>query len=182
MQDPGSGTRRDRWFVWPTVATLAASLAVALWCTLPGPVSALLVPLTAYGAQPLGAGLLVVAFVVAVTRRRRMAVSILVAVVLPALLWKPILWTADCLHLALTVGTGAGQLGRPPDPDGPFVAYDWSVGFAGATYTFLIYDATDAIARVQPPAKRSTAAQREIFDECAGKVTHLLGHYYVCTF
>jgi hypothetical protein len=155
---------------------------VAFWCTLPGPVSFLLVPLTAYGAQPVGAGLLIVAFAVAVTRRLRMAVSIVVAVVLPALLWKPILWTADCLHLALTVWTGAGQLGRPPDPDGPFVAYDWSVGFAGVTYTFLLYDATDAIAFPPAPGKQPVASEREIYNDCAGRVTHLLGHYYVCTF
>ena len=75
---------------------------------------------------------LAIALVVAARRRPRTAVSILVAVLLPVLLWKPITWTADYVHLALTVWAGAGQLGETSRPHGsPFAIYDWSVGFAG---------------------------------------------------
>ena len=126
---------------------------------------------------------MIMAFVVAVRRRFRMAVSILIAVLLPVLLWKPITWTADCMHLALTVWTGAGQLGRSSMPDGsPFAAYDWSVGLAGGPNTFLIYDATDEIVLPLTLHKQPIAFERGFGKDCAGKATHLLGHYYVCTY
>ena len=63
-----------------------------------------------------------------------------------------------------------------------FAAYDWSVGFAGGPNTFLIYDATDEIALPYKLHKQPIAFERGFGDVCAGKVTHLLDHYYVCTF
>lgn len=173
----------DHWAVWPTLATLAIALVVAIFCTLPGIVSFLLIPLTVLGALMVGAGLTVMALVLAVRRRPCIAVSILIAVLLPVLLWKPITWTADCMHLALTVWTGTGQLGRSAKPDGrSFAAYDWSVGLAGGANTFLIYDATDEIALPLTLHKQPIASEQGFGEDCAGEVTHLLGHYYVCTF
>lgn len=175
--------RADRWAAWPAFATLAIALIVAIVCSLPGIVSFVLIPLTVLGAPLVGAGLILMALVVAVRRRRRMAVSILIAVLLPVLLWRPITWTVDYMHLALTVWTGAGQLGRSSKPDGsPFAAYDWSVGFAGGPNTFLIYDVTDEIALPLKLHKQPIASEQGFGEDCAGNVTHLLGHYYVCTF
>lgn len=173
--------RADRWVAWPAIATLAIALVVAVLCSLPGVVSFLLIPLTVLGAPLVGMSLLVIALVVAARRRPRTAVSILVAVLLPVLLWKPVTWTADCMHLALTVWTGAGQLGVTSRPHGsPFATYDCSVGFAGGPDTFLIYDATDEIALSPKLHKQPIAFEQGFGEDCAGKVTHLLDHYYVC--
>ena len=159
------------------------ALVVAILCGLPGTVSFVLIPLVVLGAPLVGAGLVVVALVLAVRRRPRMACSILIAALLPVFLWKPVTWTADCMHLALTVWTGAGQLGRSSKPDGrPFAVYDWSVGFAGGPNTFLIYDMTDEIALPPNLHKQPIESEGGFGEYCAGKVTHLLGHYYVCTF
>jgi hypothetical protein len=175
--------RGDGWAAWPAFTTLAIALIVVILCGLPGVVSFVLIPMTALGAPLVGAGLTVIALVVALRRRPRMAVSILIAVLLPALLWKPITWAADYVHLALTVWTGAGQIGRSSRPDGsPFAVYDWSVGLAGGQNTFLIYDVTDEIALPLKLHKRPIASEQGFGEDCAGRVTHLRGHYYVCTF
>jgi hypothetical protein len=173
----------DSWAVWPAFTTLAIALTVAILSGLPGIVSFVLIPLTVLGAPLVGVGLIVIALVVAVRRRPRMAVSMLIAVLLPVLLWKPCTWAADYVHLALTVWTGAGQLGRSSRPGGsPFAVYDWSVGLAGGPNTFLIYDVTDEIALPLTLHKQPIASEQGFGEDCAGKVTHLLGHYYVCTF
>jgi hypothetical protein len=165
----------DRWAAWPVFATLTITLIVATLCGFPGIVSFLLIPLAVLGAPLVGAGLLVMALVVS-RRRPHMAVSILIAVLAPVLLWKPIAWAADTVHLALAVWAGAVQ------PDGPFVGYDWSVGLAGGPATFLIYDVTDEIALPPELHKQPIAFEQGFGEICAGKVTHLLGHYYVCEF
>lgn len=172
----------DRWAAWPAFAALVTALVLAFFTSLPGMVSFLLIPFAVFGAPLFGAGLIIVAVAAAVKRRPRMAASLLVAVLLPVLLWTPIRWTADCLHLGLTVWTGAGQLGRSSRPDGtPFEVLDWSVGLAGGPNTFLIYDVTDEIPLPPKLHKRPIASEQGWGEDCAGKATHLLGHYYVCT-
>lgn len=176
-------SRSDRWAAWPALVILTAALLVAVLCGLPGVVSFILIPLMVLGTPLVGAGLIVMALVVAVRRRLRMAASIMIAVLLPVVLWKPIIWTAQCMHLALTVWTGAGQLGHVSRPKGsPFAAYDWSVGLAGGPATFLIYDVTDEIALPLNQHKQPISVELEYSKYCAGAVAHLLGHYYVCTF
>lgn len=161
---------------------MAIALIVALLTGIPGLESFLIALTVVLGAPLVAAGLIVIALVAAVRRRRRIAVSFLAAVLIPVLLWKPIVWTADCMHLALTVWTGAGQLGRSSGPDGsPFDTFDWSVGFAGGPATFLIYDVTDEIALPFKLHKLPIASEQGFGEDCAGNVTHLLGHYYVCT-
>jgi hypothetical protein len=157
-------------------ATLAISLIVTFLGGLPGIVGFFLGPLGALGALLVGAGLIIMALVVAVRRRPRMATSLLSAALLPLLLWKPIDWTAYTMHLGLAVWTGAVQ------PNGPFVGCDWSVGLAGGPATFLIYDVTDEIALPPELHKQPIAFEQGVGEICAGKVIHLLGHYYVCEF
>jgi hypothetical protein len=172
----------DRWAAWPAFATLAIAVVLAFFTSLPGIVSFLLIPFTVLGVPLFGAGLIIMAVASAVRRRPRMATSLLVAVLLPVLLWTPIWWAADCLHLALTVWTGAGQLGRSSRPDGtPFEVFDWSVGLAGGPNTFLIYDVTDEIALPLKLHRQPIESEQGWGEDCAGKATHLLGHYYVCT-
>ena len=91
-------------------------------------------------------------------------------------------WASDHAHLALTVGFGVGQLGAAPRSGrSSFVAYDWSAGFAGGPYNFLIYDATDEIAFLHQLHKRPNVSGTGLGEECAGKVRRLLSHYYVYT-
>jgi hypothetical protein len=60
--------------------------------------------------------------------------------------------------------------------------FDWSVGLAGGPNTFLIHDVTDEIALPLGQHKYPVETERGFGEDCAGKVQHLLGHYYVCTF
>jgi hypothetical protein len=123
------------------------------------------------------------AIVFAVKGRPRRAVSALLAIVIPALLWIPTVWTIDYAHLALTTGFGVGQIGSSTKSDrGQFSIHDWSVGFAGGPNTFLIHDPTDEISLPLSQHKQPIASEMGFGEDCAGKVRHLLGHYYVCTF
>ena len=168
--------KADRWTAWPAFATLAISLILTFLCHLQNLVGFVLIRLTALGTLLGGAGLIVLALVVAMRRQPRMAASLLSAALLPLLLRKPIYWTAYTMHLALAVWTGAVQ------PDGPFAGYDWSVGLAGGPATFLIYDVTDKIALPPELHKQPIAFEQGFGEICAGKVIHLPGHYYVCEF
>jgi len=99
------------------------------------------------------------------------------------LLLRPIGWVTDVVHLGLTVELGIGELGDTlPQVDSRFQAHDWSVGLAGGPNTFLLYDETDEI--VQPLARhRDHVVPDESLEKvCAGRVRHLIGHYYECTF
>jgi hypothetical protein len=79
---------------------LAISLILTFLCHLQNLVGFVLIPLTALGALLGGAGLIILALVVAVRRQPRMATSLLSAALLPLLLWKPIDWTASAMHWA----------------------------------------------------------------------------------
>lgn len=113
----------------------------------------------------------------------RKAVALLLAALLSIVLWKPICWAADGVHIVLTTQLGFGQLGSPPTPnDDSFAAYDWSVGLAGGPNTFLLRDPTDEIALPLTKHKYPVASENGFGEPCAGRVDHLFGHYYRCTF
>lgn len=184
--EPGGSQRRlrapDRWFSWPP-AIIAGVFGLALLSGLPGVVSFFLIPLMVLG-WPVAIAALAVAAVLHLRRGRpRKAVTLLGAALLSIVLWKPICWAADCAHVALTTQLGFGQLGSPPVPnDDSFAAYDWSVGLAGGPNTFLLRDPTDEIALPLAKHKYPVASENGFGEECAGRVDHLFGHYYRCTF
>jgi hypothetical protein len=63
-----------------------------------------------------------------------------------------------------------------------FRSFDWPTGLAGGPSTFLIFDESDEIAL---PFQQHTEDRSEVpgfTESCAGRVQHLQGHYYVCTF
>jgi hypothetical protein len=174
---------RDRWLFWPAVAVLVSAFFLLFLCGLPGLLSFILIPLVVLGSPVVAVALLVSAGVLAAKKRFRNAASVVLAILLPILLIKPIYWTTDCLHLGLTAGFGLGQLGSTSTQrDRQFAVYDWSVGLAGGPNTFLIHDMTDEIALPIEQHKYPIAAENGFGEDCAGKVKHLLGHYYVCTF
>jgi hypothetical protein len=178
-----SSELRDRWLFWPTVVIFFIVFNLVFLCGLPGEFSFILIPLVVLATPIVAVTLLVAAGVLAAKRRRRMAASVVLAVLFPILLATQIGWATDCLHLGLTVGFGTGQLGSTSIQKGDqFFVYDWSVGLAGGSNTFLIHDVTGEIAL--PPARHKypIASENGFGEECAGRVRQLLGHYYVCTF
>jgi hypothetical protein len=146
-------------------------------------VSFLMIPISLLGYAVTSVVLLIAAGIFAAKKHPRRAASLLLVLIMPVLLWSPINWAADCVHLGLTVGFGAGQLGSSSKPDGSdFEVFDWSVGLVGGPNTFLIHDKTDRIALPMTQDTQPSVSKDGFGEECAGKMRHLLGHYYVCTF
>jgi hypothetical protein len=175
--------KTDRWLFWPAFASLGIVFVLTLVCGLPGPVSLIMPLISVLVCGIASIVLLAVGLISALKKRPRRAVSFLLALITPVLLWWPINWVADCVHLGITVGFGAGQLGTPSNSDrSGFAAYDWSVGFAGGPNRFLIHDDTDEIAVPMAQHTHPSESESGFGEDCAGKVHHLLGHYYICEF
>ncbi len=180
MKDASASAKFDRWMWWPTACTVAMTAMFVFVGDLPGPLNIVLV-VWALVAGPAVALLLIwLTCVLALRRRQRRAASTLLAVAVPALLLVPMELVADYVHLGLMLTFGIGIIGPMPPAGLPVAVYDWSTGFAGTNNTFLIHDITDAIA--QPLTNGVPQAWRGNgwFGECAGKVQHLIGHYYIC--
>jgi hypothetical protein len=173
----------DRWIFWPTFASLGVVLILTLVCGLPGLWNLLTITILMLGCAVAGIVLLIVIGVLVAMSHLRRAASVFLVLIGPVLLWSPINWVAECVHLGLTVGFGAGQLGSSSKPDGKdFEVFDWSVGLAGGPNTFLIHDKSDQIALPMNQHTQPPESENGFGEDCAGKVSHLLGHYYVCTF
>lgn len=173
----------DHWALWTPVGIIVGVFVLVLLSGLPGVVSFFLIPLMVLGWPVAVVALAIWAALLLVRGRPRKAASLVAAALLTFMLWKPICWTADCVHAALTTQLGVGQLGLPPAPtDDRFAAYDWSVGLAGGPNTFLLRDPTDEIALPLAEHKLPVASENGFGEQCAGRVSHLFGHYYRCTF
>lgn len=171
----------DRWSFKPALAALIAVAAVQFFCQLPGRVSFFLIPLSLFGYGILLLVILGTATYRFIKRRPRGGTSSLLMLLLPILLWRPLNWVGDMAHLGLTVRFGAGQLGTSKSDDGGFVVYDWSVGLAGGPNIFLIRDVSDEIALPMTQHTRPASSENGFGEDCAGKVSHLISHYYICT-
>jgi hypothetical protein len=175
--------KTDRWSFWPCFASFTAVTVLTFIYKLPGTVSFLMIPISLFGYAIASFSILIAVVFFAVKKRPRRAASLSLVLIIPVLLWSPITWIADCLHLGLTVGFEAGQLGvsQKLNQNG-FTTYDWSVGLAGGPATFLIHDVTDEIALPAAQHTHPSSSENGFEKKCAGKVRHLLSHYYVCTF
>ena len=177
---PANG-RKDEWTFLPALAGTGILATSVFLCTLPGSLGFLLILLS--GPVFLVAVLVILfsAGMHLVRRQRRAAASTTLALIIPVLLWMPINWAVVRLHLVLTVMFGVGQLGPTQVSDGGnFLVYDWSIGFAGSASTFLIFDKTDEIALPVPQHTRPISVENGWGEECAGRVRHVIGHYYIC--
>ena len=172
---------RDCWSFKPGLVSLTIVTAVALLCQLPGSVSFLLIPLSAIGFTIASCVILGIAVDGVVKGRPRRGVSVLLLCLLPVLFWRPVNWVASMAHLGLTVCLGAGTSGVERWSDGNFAAYDWSVGLAGGPSTFLIHDVSDEVSLRIAQHTIPIGSQHGLKEECANRVRHLVGHYYVCT-
>jgi len=138
--------------------------------------------LSALGYPAIAIALCIVTVALAVRRRPRQAISVALALAIPVLLWAPINWAAEYVHLGLTVGLGLGEIPDTPKPDGNrFAVYDWSVGFAGSGNLFVIHDVTDEITLPLARHTHPVLSQDGFEHDCAGQVTHFIGHYYFCS-
>ena len=115
-----------------------------------------------------------------IKKRPRRGASIFLVLLLPVLLWRPIVWATEVIHVGLTVCLGVGQIGVEAQSN-DFGAYDWSVGFAGGPTILLIHDVSDEIALPAAQHTKPLSDEGGFGEECAGKVDHLIKHYYVCT-
>lgn len=156
--------------------------SIELVCELPGSVSFVLIPVSLLSyvvASLVVLGMAVYSFI---KERPRSGTSVLLMLLLPVLLWWPINWAADVVHIELTTRFGVGQFGAPSkSSDGRFEVYDWSVGLAGAN-RFLIHDVTDEITLPVVQHTHPLSSENGFGEECAGKVQRLIGHYYICSF
>ena len=76
-----------------------------------------------------------------------------------------------------------GQLCSPSiSGDGKFAMYDWSVGLSISPNVFLAHDTTDEIALPVAQHTQPPSAEFGFAEYCAGKVHHVIGHDYICTF
>jgi len=179
----GTLTGTDLWSFKPALVALITVAVLVLLCQLPGLISFVLVPLLFLGYRIAFLVIGAIAVYCVIKKRPRRAVSVLFVVLLPVLLWRPVNWAADLIHLGLTVGLGVGQLGTPSSSkSGDFVTYDWSVGFAGGPNTFLIHDSSDQIVLPVSQHAHPLNSEHGFDEECAGKARRLIRHYYVCTF
>jgi hypothetical protein len=183
-RDPTSPTLdTDRWLPAIPIATLIATFCLLLFCSLPGWLNFILIPIVVLGLPVVAIILFVWTIFLLAKKMWKRAVSVCVATALPVLLFQPIIWAVDFVHLGLTVGLGIGELNNTlPDVDRRFQAHDWSVGLAGGLNTFLLHDETDEIA-LPPTRHRDHVVPEDSLEKmCAGRVRHIVSHYYVCTF
>jgi hypothetical protein len=178
----GALTGTDGWSLKPAILSLTMVAVLTILWQLPGSVSFVLIPLSVLGYAVAAIVILAIAAYCVIRKRPRRGGSVLLILILPVLLWRPINWAADFVHLGLTAGFGAGQLGSSSrSNDDSFVVYDWSVGLAGGPSTFLIHDVSDEIALPMAQHTQPPSSENGFGEECAGKVRRLIDHYYVCT-
>ena len=173
----------DRWSFKIALASLMPVAALQLLCQLPGLVSFVLIPTSLIIYAIAFFAIVAIAAYHFAKIGPRAGASVLLAALLPVLLWRPINWATDVVHVGITVGLGGGQLGTPPtSSDASFEVYDWSVGLAGGPNTFLIHDVTDQIGLPLAERTHPPGSENGFKEECSGNARRLISHYYVCTF
>jgi hypothetical protein len=174
-------TSVDRWSLRFGFVSLATVAAIAVLCQLPGTVSFYLIPIVTLSFAAGSIIVLGVTIFLVAKKRPRTGASISLIVLLPLILWSPMIRAAEFAHLGLTAGFGVGQIGSSSSNGGDFIVYDWSVGLAGAN-TVLIHDVTDEIALPMSKHTHPLSSEDGVGEECAGRVKRLVSHYYVCSF
>lgn len=183
MSLKGILTGTDRWSFKPAFVCLIAVAVLQLVCQIPGWVSSLLIPLSALVYLVLLIAMICGAAYCFIKQRVRRGASLFLVVLLPMLMWWPVNWVADVIHIGLTRRLGLGQLGSASkSSDGKFAIYDWKVGLSISPSTFLVHDDTDEIALPMAQHTKPPSTELGFAEECAGKVHHVIGHDYICTF
>ena len=175
-------TKADRWLIWPTLASVTLFIVLMLISGIPWSLGLLAEIVTTIVFLLAAASLCVATVVFLFDRRFRMAMSFLVAAVVPMAIRLQLVWVANCLHLMLTIWLGVGYLGPTETPDNHgFAAYDWSVGLAGGESTFLVRDPSRNVA-MQPGPHTAELTTQTIRQTCMGRSKHIVGPYYICSF
>jgi hypothetical protein len=187
--------RWDAWLLWPVGSMVLVWFVCAVLDQMPGLLSFCLIPISFLALLLAETVLLVVVCVFVSLRRIRKATSFALAFMFPFVLRAPVNRAADFTHLALTVEFGIGVLNgeqvrhgalidsiRPPLLDTKFQVFDWSVGLAAGTSTFLIYDAIDEMALPLSQHKNPALDESGFGQLCTDGLTHLFRHYYLCNY
>ena len=173
------GSKVDKWLWRPVVIALPVLALIKLLIQLPGDLNIVIIPLSLLAVAAALGALIWAALAGARRAQWRRAVSFLAVPVLVTVLWSPLDWIDDRIHLWLTVTFGVGQIGPTQDADGGrYRIHDWSTGLAGGPNTFLIEDPSD---RVAGPVSPNSAGDESVAAACTGKVERLWTHFYVCT-
>lgn len=163
--------------------SLITITVLQLVCQLPGEISFLLIPLSALGCVVLLITVICAAAYCFVKQRARRGASISLMVLLPVVMWLPLNWVADVVHVGLTRGLGVGQIGSPmKSGDHCFAIYNWSVGLSIGPSTYLVHDPTGEIALPLIQHTRPPDPELGWIEECAGRAHHVIGHDYICSF
>ena len=165
---------------WPSACTVVMVVLFILIGEMPGSLSIFLPALAIVSCPAVALLLIGSALVLGWRRQRCRAVSMLLALAIPAALLRPITMVQPYVHLGLTLGFDIGYLGAAPSKEGSATIYDWSAGLAGGPNTFLIYDRTDMITRPLPKDDAPVGNAMNLLMACAGRTQHLIGHYHVC--
>jgi hypothetical protein len=174
----------DRFLVWPSAVAVLFVGLIAGAVETPGPEAFGIILSLASVTPSIVIGLLVALVYFLWKRRWRAALtSVLAPTLCVALAFPRARSPAHYVHFLVTRHTYYAQItSLPGTPGHRFGSFDWSTGFAGGPSTFLIFDESDEIAL--PIQKHAAALSVELgfAESCAGRVQHLQGHYYVCSF
>ncbi len=173
---PG-GVSVDRWLWQPVAVSLSVAAGLFLISGIPGDLG-FFGPFIAFAVFAIGAiALAILAVIQAVRKRPRRAVSLALAIFAPVVLAPSLIWTAECVHVGLTVGIDMMQPNGPQKPNASgFQTYDWSTGMVGNVNTMLIHDARPH------GAKPVATVENHIAGMCEGTAEHLIGRYFTCEF
>jgi hypothetical protein len=176
----------DKWFFRPALISVFALTIAWLICGIPGILGFILWPASLLGFPVAAVVLLILAALSFWRRCPRKGASYLLAIALPVALFRPIIWTSEVIHVGLSAWLGVGHLSTYKAADGKFAGYDWSVGLVTNPDTFLIYDATDEILLPLIQHARLKVSESQYVEMCSGQgdnhtISHLIGHYYICT-
>ena len=171
----------DEWSLRFGFISVSAVVVVTLGCQIPGTLNLILIPLTLLGFAVGAITIVILAILLVLRKRPKRSASIFLILMLPLILWRPINWITDVIHVGLTVNFGIGELGVAKTGDGGFTVYDWSIGLVTNPSTFLIHDVTDEIALPLERHTQPSSSEAGFGENCAGKVNRILKHYYICT-
>jgi hypothetical protein len=174
----------DRFLIWPSVVAMLFVGLIAGAVETPGPEAFGIIFGLASLTPVIVIGLLVALIYFLWKRRWRAALTGVVAPTLCVALAFPLARSpAHYIHFLVTRHTYDAQItSLPGTPGHRFGSFDWSTGFAGGPSTFLIFDESDEIALPIQKHAADPSVELGFAESCAGRIQHLQGHYYVCTF
>ena len=174
----------NRFLIWPSVVAMLFVGLIAGAVETPGPEGFGIIFGLASLTPVIVIGLLVALVYFLWKRLWRAALTGVVAPMLCLAIAFPLARSpAHYIHFLITRHSYDAQItSLQGAPGHRFGSFDWSTGFAGGPSTFLIFDESDEIALPIKNHAADSSVELGFAESCAGRVQHLQGHYYVCSF